>query len=224
MPKWNRTVPVIRRIENCAVNIICFGLLIASAVFAICTALVIYRAAHNDGWHICLGPDSIKNMQDFWLQYTPLVKAFFASVTLFVASHSLMKYIDVERTRSLGEIREKLDDKPKKIIHDYVMNNKDKEGVPSSLIQRLNENSSIDLSTVEIFDYLGTLELGAIMLYRGTITEREFLNQFGYRFENLEESFLLQMVNASKEYYQPLLYALSIVRKHKQKKHFCKRI
>lgn len=104
------------------------------------------------------------------------------------------------------------------------MNNKDKEGVPSSLIQRLNENSSIDLSTVEIFDYLGTLELGAIMLYRGTITEREFLNQFGYRFENLEESFLLQIVNASKEYYQPLLYALSIVRKHKQKKHFCKRI
>lgn len=217
MKKWKNAFPVIRRIENGSVNVICFGLLVASVFFAVCIILVMCRASCNEGWHICLGPDSIKNMQDFWVQYTPLVKAFFASVTLFVASHSLMKYIDVERTRSLGEIREKLNDMPKKIIHDYVMNNKDKEGVPSSLIQRLNENSSIDLSTVEIFDYLGTLELGAIMLYRSTITETEFLNQFGYRFENLEESFLLQIVNASKEYYQPLLYALTIVRKHKLK-------
>lgn len=215
MPKWNSTIPVIRRIENCAVNLICLGLLIASAVFAICTILVIYRAAHNDGWHICLGPDSIKNMQDFWLQYASLLKALFYSLTLFVACHSLTKYIDVERTRSLGEIREKLDDKPKKIIHDYVMNNKDKEGVPSSLIQRLNENSSVDLSTVEIFDYLGTLELGAIMLYRGVISEEEFYNQFGYRYENVEESFLYKVANESPEYYQPLLYALSVIHKRR---------
>lgn len=217
MKKWNSAFPVIRRIENSSVNAICIGLLVASVFFAVCIISVMCRASCKEGWRFCLGPESIKNMQDFWLQYTPLVKAFFASVTLFVASHSLMKYIDVETTRSLGEIREKLNDKPKKIIHDYVMNDKDKGGVPSSLIQRLNEHSSIDLSTVEIFDYLGTLELGAIMLYRGTITEKEFLDQFGYRFENLEESFLLQIVNASEEYYQPLLYALSIVRKQKLK-------
>lgn len=217
MKKWNNAFPAIRRIENGSVNVICFGLLVASVFFAVCIILVMCCASCNGGWHFCLGPDSIKNMQDFWVQYTPLIKAFFASVTLFVASHSLMKYIDVERTRSLGEIREKLDDKPKKIIHDYVMNNKDKEGVPSSLIQCLNENSSVDLSTVEIFDYLGTLELGAIMLYRGVISEEEFYNQFGYRYENVEESFLYKVANESPEYYQPLLYALSVIHKRRQK-------
>lgn len=217
MKKWNKAFPIIRRFENSAVNVICLGLLAASIILAFCIILVMCRAAHNGGWYICLGPNSITNLQDFWLPYAPLLKAFFSFLTLFVACHTLTKYIDVETTRSLGEIREKLNDSPKKIIHDYVMDQEDKESCPDSLKKLLCKNSSVDLPDVEVLDYLGTLELGAIMLYRGTINEEEFYNQFGYRFENLELSFLLRIVKESPEYYQPLLYALSVIQKQKRR-------
>lgn len=36
-----------------------------------------------------------------------------------------------------------------------------------------------------MFDYLGTVELGAIMLKHKVINYDEFYNQFGYRLENI---------------------------------------
>lgn len=215
MKEWNSAFPKIRRIENMAVNIICFGLLLASLFFACCILLVACRAAIYDGWHLSLCSDCVRNMQSFWIEYAPLVKAFFYSLTLFVACHSLTRYIDVETTRSLGEIRTKLNDEPKKIIHDYILSEEDNGGIPEDLRHRLYRKEHVDLTDIEVLDYLGTLELGAIMLYRGTISEKEFFNQFGYRFENLEKSFLIKIVNKSSKYYQPLLYALFVIKKMK---------
>ena len=38
---------------------------------------------------------------------------------------------------------------------------------------------------LDVFNYLGTIELGAIMLQRGVISFDEFYNQFGYRVINI---------------------------------------
>lgn len=53
-----------------------------------------------------------------------------------------------------------------------------------SRITTTKQDSLFD-DNVELFDYLGTIELGAIMLKKGIIGYDEFYNQFGYRVENI---------------------------------------
>ena len=100
-----------------------------------------------------------------------------------------MRYIDLETVHSLGYLRELLNTKEKKIIHNYLLDPDDidpiiKEIDRQSVIDSDNGNSIIH-SNIELFDYLGTIELGAIMLDRSVINEEEFENQFGYRIENI---------------------------------------
>ena len=215
MKKPTDAFPRIRRIEDCAVNIICFILLLAVIFFTICLLIVICQAAICDHWCIHVNSEGIKNMQAFWLQHVALLKAFFSSLTLFVASHTLIKYIDVETCRSLGEIRGKLNDECKKKIHENTLDSEDKEELNKILEEIFEDNEEKQCSPVDVLDYLGTLEFGAIMLQRGILSEAEFDNQFGYRVDNLIGSKLMTHIINNPVHYQPLLYAISVISKRR---------
>ena len=118
-----------------------------------------------------------------------MIESLGGLLTLWVIAYNLMRYIDLETVHSLGYLRELLNTKEKKIIHNYLLDPDDidpiiKEIDRQSVIDSDNGNSIIH-SNIELFDYLGTIELGAIMLDRSVINEEEFENQFGSRIENI---------------------------------------
>ena len=157
-------------------------------------------------------------MQDFWFNYKALIEAFFYSLSLYVAAYNLEKYINVERCKALGEIRAKLNTNEKRIIHSYLLPSdvpivKDLEGELSLLHK--DENSYHP--SIDIFDYLGTLELGAIMLKLNVLSFNEFYNQFGYRIENAyaNESIRSHIEDPENDYTY-LRYAIGKMRKLKK--------
>ena len=131
---------------------------------------------------------------EFWL------KALGAIVSTWVLTYTLKKTSDTACVQALAEIRTKLNSDEKKKIHFFLMDDEDEkpailEGLEKNPNYRSNfdpskqaeggANFRIDMSNVELFDYLGTIELGAIMLERGLISLKEFKNQFGYRLVNI---------------------------------------
>ena len=206
-----------RRFEDRAARFICGGFLIAAIILFFYIVFIVIWSAIKGGWCIDTEADVLTNVRLFWEEHSLLIKAFFYSLTLFVASHTLIKYIDVETSRSLGEIRSKLNDEPKKIIHNSLLLDKDLETIKKYLKGKLEtlhfSGDNVDLTEVEVLDYLGTLELGAIMLQRGLLSNNEFYDQFGYRYENLKKSSLNKLFSTDKKFYNPLLYAMSVVDK-----------
>ena len=111
--------------------------------------------------------------------YKDLIKAFGYCLTLWLACYNLKKFIDVETTKALGDLRTKLNDKEKKVIHTYLFPEEDR----TSILKGLNGSSSSVISppfeNADLFDYIGTIELGAIMVKRGAITLDEFKKRAG---------------------------------------------
>lgn len=79
-------------------------------------------------------------------------------------------------------------------------------------------DDKIEFSNLELFDYLGTIELGAIMLKREVITIEEFYNQFGYRVENLvSNADVLEHIYKNREYYSAFMEIVEEVNRYKEK-------
>ena len=67
----------------------------------------------------------------------------------------------------------------------------------------------MDFSNAEFFDYIGTIELGAIMVRRGVISVDEFYNQFGYRVENIwANEGVKKHISNNKSYYKDLNFII----------------
>lgn len=72
-----------------------------------------------------------------------------------------------------------------------------------------DENRRMPYSNVELFDYLGTIELGAIMLRKGLISLDEFDQQFGYRVRNCwNNRAICEHIQKHYEYYSDFKYAV----------------
>ena len=209
------TIQTWRRIEDRSALFICGGLLIAAVILCIYLIFIIARAFVTGLWRYDACADFFTNLKLLLEDHKLLLSAFFYSLTLFVASHTLIKYIDVETSRSLGEIRSKFNDEPKKVIHQLLLQDDDlakiKQYLKGKLANLQFKGAVLDLPEVEILDYLGTLELGAIMLKRVLLSNDEFFDQFGYRYENLKKSSLNELVSTDEKFYNPLLYAMSVV-------------
>lgn len=174
-------------------NGVSHGLFIISVILAILAVLSII-------FNLCPNNDCIC---DVLLDYGFWAKSFGGCFTLWVIFYNLKKFIDVEAVKALGELREKLNNETNKQVHIMLMSDEDKQDKGNSL----SETESAD-----IFNYLGTIELGAIMAHRGTITLYEFYNQFGYRIENLLKYGQLDIKNHikdSKGYYDAILYIIN---------------
>lgn len=171
-----------------------------------CIAWIVLQTLVHSGWHIEFSVDGIKGMQRFWLEYKSLVIMFGYTLTLFIASHNLSKYVDSETVNALARLRELLNTPEKKRIHSYLMSDK------TPIIGRLDKGNvdySCHHSNVEVLDYLGTIELGIIMRERGVITPKEFESQFGYRIENIwQDEQIVRHIMENRDYYEYLLKTL----------------
>lgn len=158
-------------------------------------AILIITIEACGSYHLRIDIQGIDTMLDFWRGYEPLFSTIGKCLTLLIINSNLLRYIDVETVKLLGDLRGRLQSEAKKNIHNYLLKETDKKPI-------LNDLNLEDNPNIEIFDYLGTLELGAIMLSRNVITQREFDNQFGYRIKNVRDNQELQNhIEKEKDHY-----------------------
>ena len=134
-------------------------------------------------WELCLQLfPFLQNDESFIFDPWRILKCFATALSLWIVLYNLKKYIDVETVVLLGNLRGALNSKEKKVISNYLLPYPEKNNPIIPELERHpydKKENCILRSNVELYDYLGTIELGAIMLHRKTITMKEFNNQFG---------------------------------------------
>lgn len=164
----------------------------SSVILLICLLGICFDAIFNEQWYLQLDTEGYKNFQDFWSDKTWLLKGFLSCATIWIASYTLNRSLNISTINSLCVLREKFSEEGKKNFHLFLMahsaKKEDDEEGDSYIAERMKNTSGItkyDFNSADVFDYLGIVELGAIMLKRGDLTFKEFYNQFGYRVEYL---------------------------------------
>ena len=183
--------------------------------------IIAIKALFCDGWHLWPVPEGFLNAIEFWRPYVPIVKLLGYSATLLLAGYNLSKYMDMQVIESLRTIRERFNDKEKNKLHEFILHKDDcksiikKDRVGSDTWEdNFNEECNLHIKNTTICDYLGTVELGAIMLRKGMISVDEFYNQFGYRIENIfRNSDICQHINNNYKYYKYLIYARDVLQR-----------
>ncbi len=215
--------------------LIAMVMIVLVAIVTVCVQTIC-----SDGWRLALNIDGVKNMQSFWGEYSQMITFGGCCLTLFVANYHLTKYLDVETVKALGKLREMLNTPEKKAIHSSLLPQEDRKfDLPAAAESETTEQEAGNTSrpagsataknpqtqpaakwsTVDKYDYLGTIELGAIMLKRGVIERDLFYNQFGYRVENLlSDKEIIDHVEENKGYYKMFLFAKEEVEKYREKK------
>ena len=171
--------------------------------------IIAIKALFCEGWHLWPVPEGILNAIEFWRPYVPIVKMLGYSATLLLAGYNLSKYMDMQVIESLRTIRERFNDSDKNVLHESLLCTKDckpiikRDRVGSDIGEDdSDEECNLHIKNTTIYDYLGTVELGAIMLRKGMIRVDEFYNQFGYRIENIfRNSEICQHINNNYKYY-----------------------
>lgn len=187
---------------NKIIKIVNWGLLALSLFLFLCLAWIIVETLLENNWHISISMDGIKNMQNFWSEFSPLIIMFGSCLTLWIASSQLSKYINAETINALGKLRQMLNSDEKKKIHDFFL-----KDVGDDELQALDID--IGLLSVELLDYIGTIELGAIMLQNDVILPEQFYSQFGYRLENLwNNPIVKEHIKKNPQYYKHFLYVV----------------
>lgn len=187
-------------------NSLYYSILIIILILIVCFICIICTACKN-GYYLCLDKEGIDTCLMFWRNYTDLIKALGYSVTLWIACYNLKRFIDIETVKALGDLRTKLNDDKKKEIHTFLFQSEDKTPILKSEDKSNSSDTIPQFANADIFDYIGTIELGAIMVKRGAITLDEFKNQFGYRVENIKNnSELMNHIKKYKKYYSNFLY------------------
>ena len=197
----------------------CIGFL--SLCLLACIVFIVIESFLKNDWHISISITGIKNIIAFWQEFSPLLVAFISTLTLWIASSQLAKYLQMATITALGELRKMLNSDPKKKIHNYLLDVDDKKVILEDLYKEskeLNDSGNASVTdtkeckypNIELFDYLGTIELGAIMLRKGIISREEFFSQFGYRAENLwSNQAIKDHIMKCPKYYKDFLYIVN---------------
>lgn len=119
-----------------------------------------------------------------------------------IATITLKKTTDIQAVDSLARLRTMLNSDEKKKIH-------------QDLIEKAKEEDEL---SVEQLDYIGIIELGAIMHRKGIIDDKELYNQFGYRVENIMKSSLREKLSRDMLYYKDYFYIEDVIKKYASKK------
>ena len=185
-------------------------------VLTIPILILLLEPFFHGGWTIQFSSTAVQGMIDYWDEYASLLTLFGASLTLYIASIQFRKHLDVQAINALSDLRTKLNTDNKKVIHNYLLPFDDKSVVLAKIDRQTDDK--IEFSNLELFDYLGTIELGAIMLKRKVITIEEFYNQFGYRVENLvSNADVLEHIYKNREYYSAFMEIVEEVNRYKEK-------
>lgn len=184
------------------------SMLLALSVILFATlAIVFFQTFFCREYYLLITRDGVSTMQEFWLSYKHIIQALGGCLTLFIVSYNLQKYTDIETVKALGDLRNKLNCKEKKKLHTFLMHESEKEPILQKFDKKKKENDCVRYSNAVLFDYIGTIELGAIMVKRKVISINEFYNQFGYRVENLMNNAAIRShIKGNIGYYKELQY------------------
>ena len=192
---------------RCLISVMNYMLLALSGILFAALAIVFFQTLFCREYCLLITREGVSVMQEFWIEYKYIIQAFAGCITLFIVSYNLQKYIDVETVKALGDLRSKLSSKDKAELHAFLMPEEDIWPVLTKIDNPVKNESSIPYSNAVLFDYIGTIELGAIMVRRGVITVDEFYNQFGYRVENLMNNTEIKShIKDNLSYYKALRY------------------
>lgn len=122
-------------------------------------------------------------------------------VPLLVAAITLKKTADIQTIDSLARLRVMLNSDNKVMIHKRL----------------IEESGGGEKLSVDELDYIGLIELGAIMHRKGLISDHELYQQFGYRVENITKSSLFPKIKEDVGYYNDFFYIVKVVSTIKSK-------
>ena len=192
--------------------------------------IIAFMAALSGQYFLQFNLEGFKNMVKFWQDYDLLVKCFAGCASIWIAGYTLNKSLDIYAFNSLSELRSKFNEPGKKALHLFLMKHsegvRDKDKSDSALAEGKDlKTKDQDISSkvaeiqgfdsTDVLDYLGVVELGAIMLKREIITFQEFCNQFGYRIEYLLENDTIRqhVLTDAREYYDDLCEVIRLMRR-----------
>jgi hypothetical protein len=172
------------------------------------------------------------NMFIQWEHLQFFLTAAFGLLTLYVASKQLSKHTDMACINSLIELRKQLTKGTNRDVH-FALSleddkktlegksmleeseaEKDKKEKPlnKTMLKEMGLKDINDIPMIDVYNYLGTIELGARMVKQKLMTIDVFYNQFGYRVENIFEGHSLahdvlrKHINENKPYYKDLFW------------------
>ncbi len=193
-------------------------ILFAAAFFIMAIMAIIAIVKSSQLTCIDEGTKSLLSDYEFWFS------GVYACLTLWIISYNLMKFIDVETVKALSDLRSKLNEGGNRSVHSYLMPSEDKKGIFGTKVNSKTNEEEEPCSgrtvpdSINVFNYLGTIELGAIMLQREVISFEEFYNQFGYRVINIANNERLMnsiRFEPEKQYYDSLWYVINEFQKRK---------
>lgn len=183
-----------------AINWILFAVV---ALLTICVLIIIGGAIVSGEFSIQPNSEGIKNMIAFWKDYSALIITLGSCLTLFIANYNLGQYLNVETINALATLRNMLNSPENRRVHEYLLPDDERKAI---LPNCETETDFQNIRNIDIFNYIGTLELGRLMWDNGVIDQTKFNNQFGYRFENLFNSKeIKEHIKANKQYYHKSL-------------------
>ena len=185
------------------IRIINVALLAIIALLTVCVSLIIIEAFLTEGIRIQCNSDGVKNMVVFWKDYSALIITLGSCLTLFIANYNLGQYLNVETINALATLRNMLNSPENRRVHEYLLPDDERKAI---LPNCETETDFQNIRNIDIFNYIGTLELGRLMWDNGVIDEAKFKNQFGYRVDNISTSKeIKEHIKANKQYYHKSL-------------------
>lgn len=179
-----------------AINWILFAVI---ALLTICVLIIIGGAIVSGEFSIQPNSEGIKNMIAFWKDYSALIITLGSCLTLFIANYNLGQYLNVETINALATLRNMLNSPENRRVHEYLLPDDERKAI---LPNCETETDFQNIRNIDIFNYIGTLELGRLMWDNGVIDEAKFKNQFGYREDNISNSQeIKEHILRNKKYY-----------------------
>ncbi len=146
-------------------------LLVIIALLTICVLIIICEAFLTDGVRIQCNSDGVKNMVAFWKDYSAIIITLGSCLTLFIASYNLGQYLNVETINALATLRNMLNSPENRRVHEYLLPDDERKAI---LPDSKGETNFKEICNIDIFNYIGTLELGCLMLENRVIDEDKF--------------------------------------------------
>lgn len=148
---------------------------------------------------------SIEGIHFYFEKIGPYWKIFAIPITLvpiLLIIYTIQQNTAVKETSALLDIRNALNSKDNVEVHNNLRENKG--GWRDSIPQDNDTERKID-------NYLGTLELCAILIRNNVITVDNFKNQFGYRVYNVvRQPQIVEKIEDEEKFWTDLLYLISL--------------
>ena len=210
--------------KNVKLKTILLALRILFVLFICITFVVLLFQLHEIIYHC--NPQSMRELiaNPHVLKF--LLIACFSLLTLYIAGKQLQKQTNIAAITALTELRKLLTSERNRQVHFALSQENDKTALSSKATKieaNKDGNSFLPINEIpmtDVYNYIGTIELGVEMVKRNLIGINAFYSQFGYRIENIFEqenseihSIVREHINNNKSYYRNLLWEHDRIRK-----------